>query len=85
MEAGLYYLKLQEIEKETNEVKEKSNKIDNEINSIKKDVEHNIKYLHNDDIEMHYFCSKHFLYVISSLKPMENETIFQCLKRTLDD
>ena len=49
------------------------------------DVEHNIKYLHNDDIEMHYFCSKHFLYVISSLKPMENETIFQCLKRTLDD
>jgi hypothetical protein len=45
------------------------------------DVEHNIKDLHKDDLEMHYFCSKHFFYIISSLRPMENETILQCLER----
>lgn len=53
------------------------------ISNCIEDVEYNIKELHKNDLEMHYFCSKHFLYVISSLRPMENETILQCLKRTL--
>ncbi len=40
IEAGLYYLKIQHIEKEKNEVKEKSVEIDNEIKSIKREIEH---------------------------------------------
>ena len=39
--AGLYYLKLKDIEKETNEIKEKSNEIDNDISDVKIDIVHN--------------------------------------------
>ena len=39
--AGLYYLKLKDIEKETNEIKEKSNEIDNDISAVKIDIGHN--------------------------------------------
>mgnify|MGYP001457441590 CR=1 FL=1 len=45
-EAGLYYLKLQEIEKEKNEVKKKLSEVDNEMNLVKTDMGHN-----NDLIE----------------------------------
>ena len=41
VEAGLFYLKLQEIEKETSQVKVKLSGIDNDVNSVKKDIEHN--------------------------------------------
>ena len=41
VEAGLYYLKIQDIEKEKNEIKEKSVEIDNEIKSIKMEINHN--------------------------------------------
>ena len=41
MEAGLFYLKLQEIENETSQGKVKLTGIDNEVNTIKKDIEHN--------------------------------------------
>ena len=41
VEAGLFYLKLQEIENETSQVKVKLSAIDNDVNSIKKDIEHN--------------------------------------------
>ncbi len=41
IEAGLYYLKIQDIEKEKNEIKEKSVEIDNEIKSIKIEIQHN--------------------------------------------
>ncbi len=41
IEAGLYYLKVQGIEKEKNEIKNKSGEIDNEINSIKTKIAHN--------------------------------------------
>lgn len=47
------------------------------------DVEFNIQDLHKNDIEMCYFCCKHFLYVMYTLIPLENESILQCLKRTL--
>ncbi len=38
IEAGLYYLKIQEIEKDKNEIKEQSGNIDNQINTIKIDI-----------------------------------------------
>ena len=38
IEAGLYYLKIQEIEKDKKEIKEQSGSIDNQINSIKSDI-----------------------------------------------
>ena len=41
VEAGLFYLKLQEIENETAQVKVKLSAIDNDFNSIRKDIEHN--------------------------------------------
>ena len=41
VEAGLFYLKLQEIENENSQVKVKLAGIDNEVNTIKKDIEHN--------------------------------------------
>ena len=41
VEAGLFYLKLQDIENETSQVKVKLSAIDNDVNSIKKDIEHN--------------------------------------------
>ena len=39
--AGLYYLKLKDIEKETNKVKEKSNEIDDDMSAVKIDIGHN--------------------------------------------
>ena len=39
--AGLYYLKLKDIEKETNEIKEKSNEIDDDMSAVKIDIGHN--------------------------------------------
>ena len=41
IEAGLYYLKLKDIEKETNKVKEKSNEIDDDMSAVKIDIGHN--------------------------------------------
>ena len=41
IEAGLYYLKLKDIEKETNEIKEKSNEIDDDMSAVKIDIGHN--------------------------------------------
>ena len=41
IEAGLYYLKLKDIEKETNEIKEKSNDIDDDMSAVKIDIGHN--------------------------------------------
>ncbi len=40
IEAGLYYLKIQDIEKEKSEIKNKSGEIDNQVNSLKMDIEH---------------------------------------------
>ena len=40
IEAGLYYLKIQDIEKEKSQIKDKSGEINNEINSLKTDIEH---------------------------------------------
>ena len=39
--AGLYYLKLKDIEKETNEIKEKSNEIDDDMSAVRIDIGHN--------------------------------------------
>ena len=41
VEAGLFYLKLQEIQNETSRLKVRLSAIDNEVNSVKKDIEHN--------------------------------------------
>ena len=41
IEAGLYYLKIQEIDKERSKIKEKSDKIQNEIGAVEKDLSHN--------------------------------------------
>jgi len=41
VEAGLYFLKIQDIEKETTKVSEKLKKSEEEINSVKKDITHN--------------------------------------------
>ena len=41
VEAGLYFLKIQDIEKETSKVREKLKKSEEEINSVKKDITHN--------------------------------------------
>ena len=49
VEAGLYYLKIQEIEKEKNSIKEKSIDIDTEIKSIKREIEHNNKLIEEED------------------------------------
>ena len=40
IEAGLYYLKIQNIEKEKSQIKNRSGEINNEINSLKTDIEH---------------------------------------------
>ena len=40
VDAGLFYLKLQEIENETSQIKVKLSAIDNDFNSVKKDIEH---------------------------------------------
>ena len=52
IEAGLYYLKLKDIENEKNEIKEKLNKSDAEINDVKKDIEHNSKLLENENVKI---------------------------------
>jgi len=52
IEAGLYYLKLKDIENEKNEIKEKLNKSDAEINDVKKDIEHNSKLLENENLKI---------------------------------
>tara|TARA_B100000959_G_scaffold131325_1_gene137678 strand:+ start:1326 stop:3764 length:2439 start_codon:yes stop_codon:yes gene_type:complete len=49
IEAGLYYLKIQNIEKEKNEIKEKSVEIDNEIKSIKMEISHNNNLVEEED------------------------------------
>ncbi len=41
IEAGLYYLKIQEIDKERDEIKVKSDKVENEITEVKKDLNQN--------------------------------------------
>jgi len=40
IEAGLYYLKIQEIDKEKDKIKEKSDKVENEISAVEKDLIH---------------------------------------------
>ena len=52
IEAGLYYLKLMDIENEKNEIKERLNKSDAEINDVKKDIEHNSKLLENENVKI---------------------------------
>tara|TARA_B100002052_G_scaffold37505_1_gene29655 strand:- start:396 stop:2975 length:2580 start_codon:yes stop_codon:yes gene_type:complete len=49
VEAGLYYLKLQEIEKETNEVKEKLKKVDDEISTIRVDMDNNNNLINEEN------------------------------------
>ncbi len=41
IEAGLYYLKIQEIDKEKGEIKKKSDEVGNEISAVEKDLSHN--------------------------------------------
>ena len=41
VEAGLYHLKLKEIETETNNIKEKTSKINEEMDTVKKDIDQN--------------------------------------------
>tara|TARA_B100000029_G_scaffold514196_1_gene616085 strand:- start:52 stop:2631 length:2580 start_codon:yes stop_codon:yes gene_type:complete len=49
VEAGLYYLKLKDIEKETNEIKKKLGEIDNEMNSVKTDITHNNELIEEEN------------------------------------
>ena len=49
IEAGLYHLKLKNIEKEINEVKENSGKVNNEITSIKLDIENITKSIDEEN------------------------------------
>ena len=49
IEAGLYYLKLQQIEKETSEGKEKLNESDNKIGLIKVDIQNNNNLLNEEN------------------------------------
>tara|TARA_B100000029_G_scaffold482563_1_gene532819 strand:- start:120 stop:2699 length:2580 start_codon:yes stop_codon:yes gene_type:complete len=41
IEAGLYYLKTQEIDEEKNKIKKKSDEIENEMKAVEKDLSHN--------------------------------------------
>ena len=41
IEAGLYYLKIEEIDKEKSKIKEKSDQVEREIIDVKKDLDHN--------------------------------------------
>ena len=54
MEAGLFYLKLQEIENENSEVKVKLTGIDNEVNTIKKDIEHNQELVEEENKNLNH-------------------------------
>ena len=49
IEAGLYHLKFQEIEKDANQIKVKLNEIDKEMNIVKTDIEHNNKLIEEEN------------------------------------
>ncbi len=49
VEAGLYYLKLREIEKDKKEIQEKFNEQDDEISAIKIDLSHNTSLLEDEN------------------------------------
>ncbi len=49
IEAGLYHLKLQDIEKENSGIKKKLNEIDNEMNSVKTDMGHNNELIEEEN------------------------------------
>ena len=49
VEAGLYFLKIQDIEKETTKVSEKLKKSEEEINSVKKDITHNNSLIESEN------------------------------------
>jgi len=49
IEAGLYHLKLQDIEKETNEIKEKLGEVDKEMSSVKTDMGHNNELIEEEN------------------------------------
>ena len=49
IEAGLYYLKLEEIEKDKSDIKEKSGEQDDDISSVKIDLEHNNGLLNDEN------------------------------------
>ena len=49
VEAGLYYLKLREIEKDKKEIQEKLNEQDDEISAIKIDLSHNTSLLEDEN------------------------------------
>ena len=49
VEAGLYYLKLREIEKDKKEIQEKLNEQDDEISAIKIDLNHNTSLLEDEN------------------------------------
>ena len=49
IEAGLYYLKLKTIEKETADIKEKSGEVDDDISAIKIDMSHNSSLIEEEN------------------------------------
>ena len=49
VEAGLYFLKIQDIEKETSKVREKLKKSEEEINLVKKDITHNNSLIESEN------------------------------------
>ena len=49
IEAGLYHLKLQDIEKENSGIKKRLNEIDNEMNSVKTDMGHNNELIEEEN------------------------------------
>ena len=49
VEAGLYFIKLKEIEKEVNEIKEKSSDVDGKISAIKIDIGHTNNLLEDEN------------------------------------
>ncbi len=49
IEAGLYHLKLQDIEKETNEIKEKLGEVDKEMSLVKTDMGHNNELIEEEN------------------------------------
>ncbi len=52
IEAGLYFLKIQEIDKERDEVKVKSDKVENEITEVKKDLNQNNTLVEEENKKM---------------------------------
>ncbi len=49
VEAGLYYLKIQKIEKETGEIKKKLGQIDNEMSLVKSEIDNNNYLIEDED------------------------------------